>query len=123
MLSNISSLAHLNERKTKKAGTGTWYGTCGDRLPLISFQKSAILGLHIATCINDEHNHNYNTEWDPNFPEKDGMTKGKWYKIDIGQELKTDGNYYWYVEIDGFRYHEARNDKARILHRIFIPIK
>ena len=82
-------------------------------MPLISLQKSEKLGLHIATCINDEDNHNYNTEWDSNFPEKDGITKGKWYKIDVGQEIKTDGVYYWYVEINDVRYHEARNDKPR----------
>lgn len=46
------------------------------------------------------------------------MTKGKWYKIDVGQEMKSDGQYYWFVEINDVRYHEARNDKPAVFENI-----
>ena len=95
-------------------GLGKSFEVCGDRYPLISIQKDAKLGFHIASCVNGDKNYAWTSTYDGNFAEKDGLMKGKWYKIDIGQEYRNDPDpgYYFYLDINGWRAKDVRNFNA-----------
>ena len=43
------------------------------------------MGFHITSCISGDGNVGYNTKDDPNFPESNGLTKGRWYLLEISQ--------------------------------------
>ena len=104
-------------RKTTKVGLGKSFDICGDRYPLISIHKDVKLGLHITSCVNGDKNYGWTSNNDGNFPETGGLVKGKWYKIDIGQEYRSgtanqEAGYYWYLDINGWRARDTLNLNA-----------
>ena len=106
----------FHQRNCKKVGRGKSIDVCGDRYPLISIQKDQKLGFHIATCVNGDKNFAWTSTYDGNFPEKNGLVKGKWYKIDIGQEFRNEPEpgYYFYLDINGWRAKDALNLNATL---------
>jgi len=86
-LKNRPSIAH--KWKTIKVGTDEPGLQCGNRLPLISIDKGAKLGFHITTCISGDGNVGYNTKDDPTFSESNGLTKGRWYLLEISQRFAS----------------------------------
>ena len=106
-------------RKTKKAGYGeTSNNKCGDRMPLISIMKAKVLAFHITACVGDNLNFGWNSNQDPNYPESSGLTKGKWYLVEVKQEYRTStssssSGYYWQIQINGLKVIEKLNDKPR----------
>ena len=75
--------------KLKKVGTDEPGLQCGNRLPLISIDKGAKLGFHITSCISGDGNVGYNTKDDPTFSESNGLTKGRWYLLEISQRFDS----------------------------------
>ena len=72
-------------------------------MPLIEIRKSNVLGFNIASCVNDDKSFVWNSDWDDNFPEKDGLTKGKWYLIEVEQYFESGihvGNYIYEVRVN-----------------------
>ena len=52
-------------------------------------------------------------EDDQNFADRTGLTKGKWYKVEVGQEYQQQkSGYVYYITINGQRVHEALNKNA-----------
>ena len=104
-------------RKTKKAGYGeTSNNKCG--MPLISIMKAKVLAFHITACVGDNLNFGWNSNQDPNYPESSGLTKGKWYSVEVSQEYRTStssssSGYYWQIQINGPKVMEELNDKPR----------
>ena len=77
------------KKKLKKVGTDEPGLQCGNRLPLISIDKDAKLGFHITSCVSGDGNVKYNTKDDPMFAEPNGLTKGRWYLLEIGQQFDS----------------------------------
>ena len=94
-----------NYNKTKKVGLGDFDDVCGDRMPSIYINRVGdygngqiyhYLGFQILSCVNDNKGWLYRTEDDENFPERTGLTKGKWYKVEVGQEYQQQKSGYFY---------------------------
>ena len=58
-------------------------------MPLISIDRSSKIGFHIASCVSGNANTDYNTKDDPTFADKNGLTKGKWYLVEISQAYSS----------------------------------
>ena len=77
---------------------------CGDRQPAIYIDKWATLGLQISACVNGNKDYYYKTRQDNNFPDQNGMIKGKWYLVEVGQSFQQEkGGYVYYIIINGLR--------------------
>ena len=71
-------------------------------MPAIYIRKNTLLGLQISACVNGNKDFAYQTLTDPNFPENTGMTKGKWYLVEVGQYYDADKtDYVYYIIING----------------------
>ena len=85
------------EKKLIKVGTDEPGLQCGNRLPLISIDKGAKLGFHITSCVSGDANVGYNTKDDPTFAEPNGLTKGRWNLLEIGQHFDSKKSPPGYV--------------------------
>ena len=88
-------------------------------MPLISIQKGAPLGLHIAACVNGEKNYNWNSNADSNFVDHNGMTKGKWYTVEVGQKYENS-DYLYYIIINGQQVHQKINKNATTFDEMLV---
>ena len=61
--------------------------------------------------LNGEKNYNWNSNSDPNFVDRNGLTKGKWYTVEVGQKYDS-GNYLYYIIINGVTVHQKINNNA-----------
>ena len=88
---------------------GAARGRLGDRTPAL-FMNPGAQGFQFTTTLNDNDFYEYN-----NF---EYVQVNRVYKIEIHQRYISNGNYRYFIKIDGDEVHSAINSKARQFYNV-----
>ena len=89
---------------------GSSYGKHGDRIPLVGLFPNATT-IDFSSSVNEQASHNY----------KHGLILfNQTYHIEIHQRYISNGNYRYYIVIDGDEMHSAINSQARQFHNVHV---
>ena len=84
------------------------HGEHGDRIPLVSIYKPTRI-LHTASSINNDHSHVQNLL---------ALTVNQTYKIEIHQRYVSNGDYRYFIILDGQEVYSVVNTDAKQFYNI-----
>ena len=84
-------------------------GNIGERTPAV-FVRPESRGFHFATSMEDTANYKWNYG--------ENLQQNYVYKIEIHQRYINNGNYRYFIKIDGEEVHSAINSKARQFYNV-----
>ena len=84
-------------------------GLIGDRTPAVFTRPGSPL-IHFVSAINATNKHEVNAH--------EGFQQNRVYKIEVHQRYISNGNYRYFIKIDGEEIHSAINSNAKQFYNV-----